>query len=82
MSIDYTAPAELFAAKGRGFGRRPMTYHRFPTVAEALRYAVEEMKPEMMFGAVLEVGEDRFEAADIRRLYESPAYPLGRAKTQ
>jgi hypothetical protein len=38
MSFDYNAPAELFLAKPAKLCRNK--YRRFPTVAEALRFAV------------------------------------------
>lgn len=77
-AFDFSAPAEIFASKGRGASRRPMTYHRFPSMAEAVRYAVEVLAPEMLFGAIMEVDGARFGAADIRRCYESADYPLQR----
>lgn len=80
VEFNFSAPAELFAATGRGNIRRHMTYHRFPTGAEAIKYAVETLPPEMLSGSVLEVDEERFEADDIRRLYDSAAYPLVRVK--
>jgi len=56
-----------------------MTYHRFSTGAEAVRYAMEVLPAEVLFGTVMEVCDSRFGAAEIRRLYESPAYPLPRS---
>jgi hypothetical protein len=80
MAFDYSAPAELFTVAGRGFKRRAMTYLRFPTCALAIQHAIEVLTPEMLSGAVMEVDEERFEAADIRQLYASLEYPLVRAK--
>lgn len=80
--FDFSAPAEIFTSKGRGVGRRPMTYHRFSTGAEAVRYAIETLPVEKLYGTVMEVDETRFAAEDIRRLYESPGYPLPRASPQ
>jgi hypothetical protein len=34
-------------------------YRRFATAAEALRYAVEDLRTPKVFGASLEVGDDR-----------------------
>ena len=41
-SFDYSAPAELFLAKPAKGGREK--YRRFATAAEALRYAVEDLR--------------------------------------
>jgi hypothetical protein len=42
MSFDYTAPAELFLSKQAKNSRTK--YRRFTTAAEAIRYAVEELR--------------------------------------
>lgn len=76
--FDYSVPAELFASEGRGASRRPMTYHRFATGAEAIRFAMEELSERLLTGAVLEVEDERFGAAEIRSLYENAAFPLKR----
>jgi hypothetical protein len=76
-SFDYQASAELFPSD-RKKPRRPTGYRRFRTAAEAIRYAIEELPAEYLVGAVLEVNEDRYEADEIRRLYDDPAYPLAR----
>ncbi len=55
-----------------------MTYRRFDSGAEAIRFAIEELPSDVLFGTVLEVNEQRFDAAQIRKLYESKAYPLQR----
>jgi hypothetical protein len=75
MSLfDYSAPAELFLAKPTK-GRR-QKYRRFETAAEALRYAVEDLRTPKAFGAWLEVGDERFNSSEIQRLYEADDYPL------
>jgi hypothetical protein len=76
--FDYAAPAEVFACRSRGSSPRPVTYRRFESGAEAIRFAIEELPAEVLFGTVLEVDEQRFGAADIRKLYDSKAYPLQR----
>lgn len=77
--FDYRAPAELFPSRIKK-GRGRITYKRFDTAAEALRFAIEEIPGEALLGAHLEVDEARFGAQEMRRLYESPAYPLKRKK--
>jgi hypothetical protein len=73
-SFDYTASAGLFAAKGRS----GLRYRRFPQAAEAIRYAIEKLPPKVFYGTSLEVNDQRYNAAQIRALYESARYPLTR----
>jgi hypothetical protein len=75
---DYTAPAELFARKGRGSSTRPVAYHRFDSCAMAIRFAIEELPSDVLFGTVIEVNEERFDSSQIRELYDSDDYPLAR----
>ena len=77
-TVNYNAEAELFPPRRRSFSRGPVGYKRFKSAAEAIRYAMEELPPELLLGAYLEVEEDRFDGPAIRQLYESEAYPLQR----
>ena len=78
VGFDYTAPAEMFMT-GAKFARRPaMAYRRFPTAAEAIQFAVEQVPAPILKGAVLEVLEQRFDHLAIRELYDRDAYPLVR----
>ena len=76
--FDLSAEAELFSTKGRKFRRQPLGYRRFARVADAIRFAIEDMRAELLRGAYLQVDEARFDAVGIRRLYDSPDYPLPR----
>jgi hypothetical protein len=73
-TFDYKASAELFAAKGRS----GLRYRRFAQAAEAIRYAVEELPPKVFLGTSLEVNDERYNATQIRALYESQRYPFTR----
>ncbi len=64
MSFDYNAPAELFLSKPAKGSRTK--YRRFATAAEALRYAVEDLRIPKAFGAWLEVGDERFSSSPGR----------------
>ena len=70
-AFDYNAPAELFLAKPAKGCRTK--YRRFATAAEA-RFAVEDLRTPKVFGASLEVGDERFNSSEIQRLYDD--YPL------
>jgi hypothetical protein len=80
-SFDFEAPAELFPSKGKGFRRQMVSYKRFDSAALAIRYAIEELEPDKLAGAVLEVNEDRYDDVAIRNLYASDGYPLQRANS-
>jgi hypothetical protein len=72
--FDYTTSAGLFSAKGRS----GLRYRRFPQAAEAIRYAIEKLSPKVFSGTSLEVNHERYNAEQIRTLYESERYPLTR----
>ena len=76
--FDYNAPADVFGIVGVGTRRKPMTFRRFSTGAEALKYLVEIVGVEQLRSTVLETDEARFDATDILALYESTSYPLPR----
>ena len=77
-AFDYGAEAELFPTRRWKSARRSFAYRRFGNAAEAVRFAIEELPPELLSGAYLEVDEARFDGGEIRKLYDSIEYPLPR----
>jgi hypothetical protein len=83
--FDYSTEAELSPSvsevalppAGRR-GRQPTGYGRFARAADAVRFAIEELPPELLLAVQLKVAEERFDGDGIRRLYESVEYPLAR----
>jgi hypothetical protein len=80
-TFDFGSEAELYSARpSRSPRRQQIGYRRFAHAAEAIRFAIEELPAKLLIGAYLEVGDTRLEHQEIRRLYESAAYPLPRGK--
>jgi hypothetical protein len=47
-----------------------------------MRFAIEELPPELPLAAQLKVAEERFDGDGIRRLYESVEYPLAPSRCE
>jgi hypothetical protein len=75
-NVDYGAPADLFP--GPNTRRGQVRYHRFDALAEAVRFAHEELTPAERSGAVIEADEVRYSGTEIDALYEAVGYPLPR----
>ena len=77
--FDYASEAELYSRSSAGKSRRPpLGYKRFARASDALRFAIEELSPQLLVTTVLEVAERRYQSREIRLLYESDDYPLAR----
>jgi len=86
-AFNYNTVAELFPAqmdmglmpaKGRRLKRHPIGYGRFARAGYAIRFAIEELSPELLPDTWLKVDETVFDREGIRRLYDSEDYPLVR----
>ena len=84
--LDYSTEAELSPIASEVASapithrktRRPIGYGRFARAADAIRFAIEELPPELLLAAQLKVADEKFNSDAIRRLYESVEYPLAR----
>ena len=78
--FDYATEAELlFSRSGWRKSRRPpLGYKRFARASDAIRFAIEELPPQLLVSTILEVAEKRYQSREIRSLYESEDYPLAR----
>jgi hypothetical protein len=77
MKFDYVASAELFMAKCKDGARQPLSYRRFATAAEAIRFAVEEFPTMPMHVAWMLVGDERFDSKEISSGTPSGLTPSG-----
>jgi hypothetical protein len=78
IAFDYGCEAELFPTRSRKARNRHVRYRRFANAADAIRFAIEDLPAELLIGAYLQIDEERYHGDGIRRLYDSPHYPLRR----
>lgn len=76
--FNYDQPTDVYAGLSRGFRSKAMTYRRFATGAEAIRFVIEHQPAALLPGTVIEADDVRFNAEEIRELYDSEDYPLPR----
>jgi molybdate transport system regulatory protein len=69
IAFDYSSPAELYLSRRRG---RHTDYRRFATAAEAIRYAVAELRTRRSLSAWMQVDDEVYNKSEINRLH----YPL------
>ena len=77
--FDYNSPGEFYCQKSKAIGGSSgLSYRRFNTGAEAIRFAMEHISSSTLGSCTLEVDGERFGAKELRALYESSRYPLRR----
>ena len=74
---NYQAPAGLFVRESSR-----LRYQSFETVAEAVRYANEDLPANKLLSCTLEAEDVHFTGEDVRQLYSAPGYPFRAAATQ
>jgi hypothetical protein len=77
--FNYEIPGEFYSRKHQGTKSTGLTYQRFKTAAEAIRFALEALPPAALNSSMLEAGGDRYWGKELRTLYADPKYPLRRA---
>ena len=84
--FNYAAPAQLLSRETdpEQFMRKgwktiqPLGFGQFARAADALRYAVEELAPELREAAYMDVGGAVFDCAAMKALYDDSRYPWPR----
>ena len=84
--FNYAAPARLMSrdTDPEQFMRKgwktiqPLGFGQFARAADALRFAVEELAPELRAAAYLDVGGTTFDSTAMRALYDDGRYPWPR----
>lgn len=77
-TFNYDQAAELYIIKQRSKAGHVMGFQRFDSAALAIQHSMEVLSPKKLPGTLMEVNGVRFHYHDIRKLYESSAYPLAR----
>jgi hypothetical protein len=75
-TFDFGVEAELFPARSARHKRSTVRCKRFPHAADAILFTIEELPPELLLGAFLEIDGERYGGEGIRRLYDSNDFPL------
>jgi hypothetical protein len=78
---DYSQPADVYLHSSK---RRagPVQFRKFPTLAEAVQFAIEGVPSAGLTGVSIESGDERYEGKSIIQLYQSAGYPLDRPQSQ
>lgn len=75
---NFNDPAELYPGRNHK-SPRVARYQRFPSLAEAVQYTIEELPLGLQPSSLLEANEVRYNGEAIRELYFSDEYPFPRA---
>ncbi len=75
-TADYSTPAELYS--GGRYKSSIVRYRKFPSAAEAIRFAIEQVPAADLLSLAIEFDDDRYEGEAIRTLYQAPDYPFQR----
>lgn len=75
---NYNSPAELYPGRHHKLPR-VARYQRFPSLAEAIQFTIEELPVGLQASSLIEADEVRYGGDAIRDLYFSENYPLRRA---
>ena len=71
LEFDFLEPAELFYAGSAAGNTKPVSYRRFKTSTEAVRYVIEELSIAAQRTCILQVNDSRFNQLDLMALYNS-----------
>jgi hypothetical protein len=76
--FNYNASVDFYSRRSPGKKASSLTFQRFDTAAEAIRFAIEDLPSAAFGGCMLEADGERFGAKELKELYASPRYPLPR----
>jgi hypothetical protein len=79
---DYRMEAALYFSKSGSTKQKSLIFRRFGRAADAIRYAVEELSPNILNSCSLEVNDLHYFGRQIRPLYDSSSFPLRRRSSK
>jgi hypothetical protein len=77
----YDSPGDIYVHNKLTTGASGLSYRRFKTGAEAIRFVMEHVPSAALSSCTLKADGQRFGGKELRELYESSLYPLPRART-
>jgi hypothetical protein len=79
-NFNYRSPGEIYSRSTLRMKPSGLSYRRFGTAAEAIRFAMEALPSTALDGCILETDGKRLSGPEVRELYLSQHYPLRRNK--